>query len=125
MGVDRALRGLGLQVVERDFVHERLDRHVSHQLVAVEHAQPLCVGDLADRRGPHVPACAESEHVLEALRLHHAQHPLLGLRDHDLEGLHVGLAQRHPRHVDVEPHVALRRHLGRARRQPRRAQVLE
>ena len=34
--------------------------------------------------------------------LDHAQHPLLGLRDHDLERLHVVLAQRHLRHVDVE-----------------------
>ena len=57
--------------------------------------------------------------------LDHAQHPLLGLRDHDLEGLHVGLAQRHLADVDVDPDLALRRHLGARRRQPRRAEVLQ
>ncbi len=39
------------------------------------------------------------------LGLDHAEHPLLRLGDHDLEGLHVGLAQRHLRHVDVEAHA--------------------
>ena len=36
-----------------------------------------------------------------------------------------GLAQRHLGHVDVEPDLALRRHLRRARGEPGRAEVLE
>ena len=43
--------------------------------------------------------------------LDHAQHPLLGLADHHLERLHVGLAQRHLGDVDVDPDAALRCHL--------------
>ena len=119
--VDRLGRRLGLEVVERAVVHQRLHRHVADQLVAVEHAQPARVGDRADRRGAHLPARAEREHLVQPLRLHHAQHALLRLRDHDLERLHVGLAQRHARHVDVEADLALRRHLRRARgRAPQR-----
>ena len=47
--VDGLVRLLRLEVVERAVVHERLDRHVAHERVAVEHAQPARVGDLADR----------------------------------------------------------------------------
>ncbi len=61
----------------------------------------------------------------EAVGLDHAEHPLLRLRDHDLEGLHVGLAEGHARNVEVDSHAALRRHLRRARGQSRGAQVLE
>ena len=59
------------------------------------------------------------------VRLDHAQHPLLGLRDHDLERLHVGLAQRHLAHVDVDPDLALGGHLGRRGGQAGRAEVLQ
>ena len=125
IGID-ALGGLlRLQVVERAVVHQRRDRHVAHHLVAVEHPQPLGVGDLADGGGAHLPALADLEQLGQPPRLDHAEHPLLGLRDHDLEGLHVRLAQRHLRHVDVEAHAALRRHLGRARGEAGRAEVLE
>ena len=59
------------------------------------------------------------------MRLDDAQHPLLGLRDHDLERLHVGFAERHGADVDVDPDLALRGHLGARGREPGRAQVLE
>ena len=42
-----------------------------------------------------------------------AEHPLLRLGDHDLERLHVGLAQRDLGDVEVEADLALGRHLGR------------
>ena len=57
--------------------------------------------------------------------MHDAQHPLLGLGDHDLERLHACLAQRHARDVEVDADVALGRHLRRRRRQPRGAEVLQ
>ena len=72
-----------------------------------------------------LPARAHLEHLVEARGLADAQHPLLRLGDHDLEGRHVGLAQRHPGDVEVDADAALGRHLRRARRQPRRAEVLQ
>ena len=53
-----------------------------------------------------------------------ADHPLLALRDHDLDGLHVGLAERHAVEVDVEADAASR-HLGEGGRKARRAEVLQ
>ena len=95
-----------------------VDRHVAHHLVAVEHPQAARVGDLADRGGADLPALADLLQLGEPVRLDHAQHPLLGLGDHDLEGLHVVLAQRHLRHVEVQAHLALGGHLRRRRVRP-------
>ena len=53
-----------------------------------------------------------------------ADHPLLALRDHDLDGLHVGLAERHAVEVDVEADAASR-HLGEGGREARRAEILQ
>ena len=72
-----------------------------------------------------LPARAHREHVVQPRGLADAQHPLLGLGDHDLEGLHVGLAQRHARDVEVDADAALGRHLGRRRGQARGAEVLQ
>ena len=58
-------------------------------------------------------------------RLDHRQHPLLRLGDHDLEGLHVGLAQRHPGDVDVDPDPAGGGHLGGRGGEPGGAEVLQ
>ena len=89
------LGGLGgLEVVDRAVVDQRLDRHVAHHLAARQHAQAARVRDLADGRGADLPLLADGEHLVELVRLDHAQHPLLRLRDHHLEGLHVRLAQR-------------------------------
>jgi hypothetical protein len=72
-----------------------------------------------------LPARADGEHVVEARRLADAHHALLGLGDHDLEGLHVGLAQRHPRDVEVDPDPALGGHLRGRRREAGGAEVLQ
>src|SRR6185369_3227458 len=53
-----------------------------------------------------------------------ADHSLLALGDHDLDGLHVELAERHPIEVDVEAHTAPR-HLGERRGEARRAEILQ
>ena len=58
-------------------------------------------------------------------RGHDGQHALLALADHDLPGLHVGLAQRHPVGVDVDAHLALGRHLAGRGGDAGGAQVLQ
>ena len=123
--VDRRRRLERLEVVGRALVDQGAHRQVADQRLAVEHAQPPGAGHLADRGGVDLPPAAHRQHVVELRRLDHAQHPLLRLRDHDLERLHVGLAERHPPHVEVDADAALRRHLRRRRGQPRRAQVLQ
>ena len=82
-------------------------------------------GHLADHRRAGLPAPAELEHRVDAGGLDHGQHPLLRLGDHDLERLHVGLAQRHACDVDVDPDAALRGHLAGRGGEPGRAEVLE
>ena len=65
------------------------------------------------------------QHLVDPRGLDHREHPLLRLRDHDLERLHVGLAQRHPGDVDVDPDAAAGGHLAGRRGEPGRAEVLE
>ena len=100
------------EVVDRALVDQRGDRHVADERLAVEHPQAPRSCHLTDRRRVDEPLLADGHDLVDAIGLDHAQHPLLGLRDHDLERLHVGLAQRHLAHVEVEPDLALRRHLG-------------
>ncbi len=114
-----------MQVIQRAVVHQRADRHVPDELSAVEHAHPLRVGDDADRRPAHLPLLAQVQHRVEARRLDHAQHALLGLRDHDLERLHPGLAQRHVGDVDVHPDRAFGGHLRGRGGQPGGTEVLQ
>ena len=83
------------------------------------------LGHLADHRGAGLPALAERDHLAHPRRLDHRQHPLLRLGDHDLEGLHVRLAQRHPADVDVDPDLALGCHLARRGGEPGGAEVLK
>jgi hypothetical protein len=73
----------------------------------------------------HEPLLAHGDRPRRPCRLDDAQHPLLRLRDHDLEGLHVGLAQRDLADVEVQPDLALTRHLGARRGQAGRAEVLQ
>ncbi len=54
-----------------------------------------------------------------------AEHPLLGLAHHHLEGLHVGLAQGDLRDVEVDPHATLGGHLGRGGGETCSAEVLQ
>ena len=114
-----------LEVVQRALVHQRRHRDVSDLLAVVEHPHRAGVGDLADHGGPRLPLLAQRQHRVDPAGLDDRQHPLLRLGDHDLEGLHVGLAQRHPADVDVDPDAALRGHLARRRGEPGGAEVLE
>ena len=83
------------------------------------------VRDLADRGAAHLPLLAKLQHGADVAGLDHRQHPLLGLGDHHLEGLHAGLAQRHPGDVDLDPDPAGGGHLARRGGQPGGAEVLE
>ena len=124
-GIQRLRGRFHDEVVQRAVVDERRDGHVGDELVADEDAQRARVGDGPDRGPADLPLRADLEHVVERLGRADAEHPLLRLADHDLPGRHAGLAQRHARDVDVEPDLALGGHLGRRRRQPRRAEVLQ
>ena len=123
--VHRHARGDRLEVVDRALVDERGDRHVADERVAVEHPQAPRGGDLADRGRVDEPLLAHRHDLVDLAGLDDAQHPLLRLRDHDLEGLHVGLAQRDLADVEVQADLALARHLGARRGQAGRAEVLQ
>ena len=123
--VDRDRRRGGLEVVGRALVDERADRQVADQRRRRRSTRrrpesvtsPIAVALTSQ-------LVADRQHLVDAVGLDHAEHPLLGLGDHDLERLHVGLAQRHAPHVEVDPDLALGRHLratrtsGRRRRGP-------
>ena len=87
-------------------------------------AQAAVAGDLADRRARQLPARADRLDLAQAGRLDDRAHALLRLRDHDLERLHALLAQRHALQLQLDADAAARRHLGRRRRETRRAQIL-
>ena len=71
-----------------------------------------------------LPAVADFLDRGQVLGADDRDHPLLALRDHDLPGLHLLLAQRYAVEVDVDP-AAAARHLGERRREPRRTAVLQ
>ena len=124
--VERALGLDRLEVVQRAVVDERLDRHVADELVAVEDTQLARIGDLADRRRAHLPALAQVA-APPSSRSGSTTH---SIRSCDSEimiskGSMSGSRSGHARYVDVEPHLALRRHLGRGGGEPRRTEVLQ
>jgi hypothetical protein len=124
-GVDRR-GGTGRgEVVQRAVVDKRADGHVADELGAVEYAHAPSVGDGADRGAVYLEALAQGEHVGHARGLDHAQHPLLRLGDHDLEGGHVALAQGHERDVDVDADPAGGGHLRGGGGQAGRAEILQ
>ncbi len=90
----------------------------------MERPQLARVGHLADHLVSQLPAPAEGQDVLEPVGPHHGDHPLLALRDHDLPGLHLVLAERHPVEVDVDAGTVAR-HLGQRRGETGGAAVLE
>ncbi len=114
-----------LQVVQRAVIDERGDGHVADELAVAQHAHAPAVGDLADRRAVHLPLGAQLEHGVDVGGLDDAQHPLLGLADHDLERLHAGLAQGYPGDVEVDPDAALGGHLGGGGGEAGGAEVLQ
>ena len=124
-GVDRGRGPLRAQVVQRAVVHQRAHRHVSDEPLAVEHPHPARVRDRSDRGAADLPLLAQLQHRRHVRGRDHAQHPLLGLGDHDLERLHPRLAQGDAGEVDVEPHLPLGGHLRRRGGQPRGAEVLQ
>ncbi len=125
VAVQPALRLLGLEVVEGTFVDQGGNRDVPDLDAVVEHPEPSGLRHLADRGRAGLPPLAGRDDLVELRRFHHRQHALLGLGDHHLEGLEVGLAQGNARHVDVDPNAALGRHLPGRGGQSRGAEVLK
>ena len=90
----------------------------------MEHAQLAVVGHLADHRAGQLPALADGAHAVDQLGRDDREHPLLRLRDHDLPGVEVGLAERNPVEVDVDAHPVAR-HLRQRGGEPGCAAVLQ
>ena len=76
-------------------------------------------------RAGQLVAGADGLHLGEPRGLDDGGHALLRLRDHDLERLHPGLAQRHGVELDLEPDLAARGHLGERRREAGGAEILQ
>ena len=116
---------LRIERVAGAVVDERRYRDVTDNGIAHRADQVVAFDDLADHRALKLPAGAQRLHFGQAARLDAGQHALLRLRDHDLEGLHVGLAQRHLGEVELDADRTARRHLGGGRGEPRGAEVLQ
>jgi hypothetical protein len=83
------------------------------------------VRDASDDRHRETPAHGDFANVIPAVGPDDRAHPLLRLRDHDLERRHARLAKRDRVEVDGDPGArAIRRLRGRAG-DPAGAQVLE
>ena len=114
-------------VVQGGLVLERLGRHVRQDVAALlgQDPQAAGVGDLADDRRADLPRRAISRTSSRSLGLHDRQHALLGLRGHDLERLHAGLALGHPLDEHVHAGATLGRGLRRGTGDARAPQVLD
>ena len=72
----------------------------------VTHPQHAVAGDAPDNGRIHFPARADLEHLIDVGRRDDRQHSFLGLRGHDLEGLHAALTQGHRGDVDLHAGTA-------------------
>ncbi len=120
------LRGVLLEGASRD-VAQHLGLGAAIEVLGgmVEDPQPTRSGHPTDDRGGDVPPARQGEHLVEVLRLHDGEHPLLRLRGHHLERLHARLALVDPRDVHVHPCATLGRRLGGGAREASSAQVLD
>jgi hypothetical protein len=66
---------------------------------------------MADHREVELPLLEDAARHLLAAGLQHDQHALLALGEHQLVGVHAGLAHRHLVERHLEPQAALGRHL--------------
>ena len=99
------------------------------ELASREQVPPAVAADrLAEQPMAATPVCQRSQVAttsLELRRAHHRQHPLLGLGDHHLEGLEVGLAQRDAAPRRCRSRRPLGGHLARRGGQTGGSQVLQ
>jgi hypothetical protein len=135
VGESRSLRGPAgrllkvrgpprLPLVDGGVVGEGRGGDVRHNDPVLPHEHTARVGHRAHVRGVQVPF---REHALDlalAALLHDDEHALLGLREHDLVGVHPGLALGHAVELDLDAGAAAARRLARRARQPGRAHVL-
>ena len=87
--------------------------------------QPVGIGDPADDREIKLPFFEDRLCCRLASRLEDHQHAFLALAQHDFIRRHGVLAHRHLVHMELDPDVALRRHLDRRRRQTGGPHVLD
>ena len=118
-------RALRIERVTRAVIDECGDGDVTDHGVAHRADQMVALDNLADHRALELPAGTQRLHLGEATRLDAGEHALLRLRDHDLERLHVGLAQRHLGEIELDADRAARCHLRRRRGEAGGAEVLQ
>ena len=85
----------------------------------------IAFDNLADHGALELPAGAERFDVGQAARLDARKHAFLGLGDHDLEGLHVVLAQRHLGEIESDTDWTARCHLRCGGGEPGGAEILQ
>ncbi len=138
-GVDRVLeararelgvwlgRLLGRQVVHRGAVGEELRRRVDDRLplavLAGERTDVVALRDLADDRAAEVEAVRYLTDGVDVAGRDLVTHALLGLREQNLEGVHVRLALVDGVEVDAGAEPALGDHLGGGAAEARSTEV--
>jgi hypothetical protein len=85
----------------------------------------LGVGEVADDREIELPFVEDLARQLLAAGFQHDQHALLAFGEHELVGVHAGLAHRHLVELDDHAKPALGRHLERRAGEAGRAHVLD
>ena len=112
-------------LVHRRLGDQRRDRDVAHHLAVPGQHHALGVGEMADHREVEFPLLEDRARLVLAAGLQHHEHALLALRQHQLVGIHAGLAHRHLVEFHDEAEAALGRHLERGGGEAGRAHVLD
>ncbi len=119
-------RGSGSRaVVERRLARERLGRQIGHDLAFEEEDDAAGAGHRPDLGGFEVPLAEDLEDAAEPVAPGDEEHPLLGLRQHDLVGRHARFADGNLREVELDPASGPSRHLECRGGQAGRAHVLD
>ncbi len=121
----RQLPGDRLRLVARRLVREEAHRDRAYLLVVEVRAQLPGARDLADDREAELPLPADLLDGRELGRRDDCHHSLLALREHDLDGCQLRLAQGDAVEVDVEADTSAACHLGEGRGEAGGPQVLE
>ena len=81
---------------------DKVPPEVNHQLSLVEHPHPLCGCHVGDMRHLYVLRVAILFEFFLVFGFNHYGHPLLGLADSKLSGIHAAVFDGHPVEVDVQ-----------------------
>ena len=115
---------LPLDLVARALVRQERRRNRPLEVAPEEATELACVGDGPDHGVMQLPLVEHRLGLGQPRRLDDPDHALLALGDHDLPGLEIFFAERHPVEVDVDA-GAVSGHLGQRRGEACGAAVLE